>query len=80
MKNIDDEDDMTCTNLKAMLAVVPKEPGTLFIALCVDYKGSLSIAVFYISAIHGPHVQFGACAPTNSAPKQSLQVLKVRPT
>lgn len=40
MKIIDDEENMTWPNLKAMLAVVPKEPGTLFIALCCDHKGS----------------------------------------
>lgn len=78
MKTIDDEENMTWPNLKAMLAAVPKEPGTLFIALCSDRRGStplvifcLIIALFYISAPHG-------FSTNKSSPKQSLQVLKVR--
>lgn len=74
MKNIDDEENMTWPNLKAMLAVVPKEPGTLFIVLCVPI-----IALYlYIPAPHGFQVQFHVIATNNPAPNQSLQYLKVR--
>lgn len=73
MKKIDDEENAAWPNLKAMLALVPIDPGTFFIAVCRDNTGSttvdfpsealLVIAFSYLPAPRAFKSNFGSLHP-----------------